>query len=473
MTQPVKFKRAQFLLGLSGLLLWPRLALADEACIQGVVVNSAQSETEPVRDAEIRLESVPPSIDSERTTTSGSRGVYQLNDVQNGTYRLVVTKVGFHPYSKTVKFSKGIVPLSVHVAMVPLGISMIRDNPIGSGTLYVAYAEPASKLPPSSPLDPFVYHKTIPSGGHPFNGGPRPMRINDQLGNPITTDKNHLMALYPHDPTKANFTPLNVVPYWIAFNTTGTRMYLTSSFKAVGIYDTSNGGHRLICNIPYQGIANGLSLSPDGKTLAVSILGCGVMLIDTSSEQSRGILKGCADPNSVVHAGDWIYCSTTGPGPGKVVAIDAVAGSIKQTIQVGNIPTDLALSPNGRHLYCVNSASASVSVIDRVQLKEIAKIPVGVSPQKLAISPNGSRIFVTNRQSNSVSVIDGNAMACISTEQVDNGPVAVVFNREGTQAYVACHESGNIVFLNGNTGRLEHSSVPMPISSPWGLAIRP
>jgi YVTN family beta-propeller protein len=65
----------------------------------------------------------------------------------------------------------------------------------------------------------------------------------------------------------------------------------------------------------------------------------------------------------------------------------------------------MAVSPDGRRVYAVNSAGDSVSVIDAATNRVIATIGTGSSPFGIALSPDGSRA-VTNHGGHSVSVID-------------------------------------------------------------------
>jgi len=57
-------------------------------------------------------------------------------------------------------------------------------------------------------------------------------------------------------------------------------------------------------------------------------------------------------------------------------------------------------------LLVANWTPNSVSVIDVIQSKEIARITTGLSPYGIDIAPDGSKALVANYDSNNVSVID-------------------------------------------------------------------
>lgn len=476
-------KRSQFLMGFGLTLAFPLVASADlkdmmkEPSLQGVVVNAEVSDIDPIVDVAIAVEG------TEIKTVSNDKGVYIIYDIPDGTYNVTFTKVGYQPVSKTIKVKKGPTPTALNVALVPEGVSITGGTQTGGGTIYVAYAERSANQANSlntagQNSNTLSMQGALIAGADPMSLGanlPATMNINDQSGNPTTTEKNHIMILPPNNPGKTSFSSVATKPLWIVFNRTGNHLYVSSLAQMIMVYDAANG-NKLLKNIPAMGAVTDMSLSMDGRYVLASVMAstrCGVMLIDTVTQDPGAYLPLPGPPRSSVMAGGLVFSCTGDGGSGLIYVIDSATAVMRKTIKVGNQPTGLAMAPNGRFLYCVNSGSASLSVIDCASLNEIAKIPVGVNPQKVAVSPDSSRVFVTNKQNNTVSVIDGNSLSGISTVQVGNGPIGITVNRDGSKAYVACKDAGTIMFLNGKTGAVEHTTVPMPLSSPWGVVVRP
>jgi YVTN family beta-propeller protein len=52
------------------------------------------------------------------------------------------------------------------------------------------------------------------------------------------------------------------------------------------------------------------------------------------------------------------------------------------SVDVGRAPDWVTLTPDGRTAYVANAGSNSVSVVDIVALKEVARIPVGQVPKR-------------------------------------------------------------------------------------------
>ena len=87
-----------------------------------------------------------------------------------------------------------------------------------------------------------------------------------------------------------------------------------------------------------------------------------------------------------------------------------------------------------------------------------ASIDVGECPTDVAISPDGSRAIVVNTESDTISQIDLASFANVATTTVADGPTAVAFEADGDSAYLA--SAGAQVLT-----RLDVPSAPTGLSS--------
>jgi YVTN family beta-propeller protein len=142
------------------------------------------------------------------------------------------------------------------------------------------------------------------------------------------------------------------------------------------------------------------------------------------------------------------------------------------TIEVGDVPRDVAITPDGSRAYVANQFDGTVSVIDTATNTVTATIPVGDYPFGVAVSPNGSRVYVTNADSDTVSVIDAATNTVTATIPVGNRPLDVAITADGTRAYVANLYDGTVSVIDTST-----NSVTTTISgvdwSPSEVAISP
>lgn len=127
-------------------------------------------------------------------------------------------------------------------------------------------------------------------------------------------------------------------------------------------------------------------------------------------------------------------------------------------IVVGNAPSYLAITPNGKALYVSNYGSNTVSVIDTSLYTIIATIGVSVGPTNVAITPDGRTAFVLSRQT--ISVISTATNALMRT--ISAGPtfgVGLAITPDGSQLYVCNFGSGRndgaVTIINIDTLTIE------------------
>lgn len=167
------------------------------------------------------------------------------------------------------------------------------------------------------------------------------------------------------------------------------------------------------------------------------------------------------------------FIYTTLYGKNAIMEIDAVQSRANpDPILTPNGPRALAVDPRGieQYLYVVCSLANTVAVIDRRSRQVIRSINVGNNPYDIVLTPDGSRAFVTNQDDDTVSVIDTTSNNVVGTvqlnapttnappvtgttgttasQQVRMKPQGIASNASGTRIYVAC-AAGYMVELDG------------------------
>jgi YVTN family beta-propeller protein len=168
-------------------------------------------------------------------------------------------------------------------------------------------------------------------------------------------------------------------------------------------------------------------------------------------------------------AGGGVYLAQSPPsGP------EATAPSVS-SVQVGNSPGGVAVSPDGRWAYATNYfGPASVSVIDTTTNRTVGNpIPVGNKPQGVAISPDGRRAYVANSGSDSVSVIDTATNRTVGNPiDVGKNPIRLAVSRDGRRAYAADAGSDSVSVIDTATNHTVGNPIPVG-DNPQGVAISP
>ena len=75
---------------------------------------------------------------------------------------------------------------------------------------------------------------------------------------------------------------------------------------------------------------------------------------------------------------------TTGRGR-NVVAIDTATHEPVTSVEVGDRPWGIGVTPDGRYLYTANGPSHDVSVVDTASMTVVATVPAGERPWGIAI----------------------------------------------------------------------------------------
>ena len=143
-----------------------------------------------------------------------------------------------------------------------------------------------------------------------------------------------------------------------------------------------------------------------------------------------------------------------------VSVVDTITKQSVKTIEVGNTPMAVVITPNHKWAYVVNNnpASASsanagnfttgsVSVINTATNTVSTTIQVGMNPVAIAITPDGSKIFVVNSYSQkaqldptsttgTISVISTSTNTVTATINTGFDPFGIAISPDGTKAFI-------------------------------------
>lgn len=166
--------------------------------------------------------------------------------------------------------------------------------------------------------------------------------------------------------------------------------------------------------------------------------------------------------------GDYVYVSNRQDGT--VSVIDTGSDSVAATIPVGDDPLEVAVSPDGDHVYVTSLLDGAVSVID-TETDSVTTIAVGNGPRGVAVSPDGDTAYVTNLGDGTVSVIDTASNTVTSTIAVGDGPGLVAVSPDGDTAYVANLGDETVSVIDTETNSVTKTIAVGEL--PAGVAVSP
>jgi YVTN family beta-propeller protein len=152
------------------------------------------------------------------------------------------------------------------------------------------------------------------------------------------------------------------------------------------------------------------------------------------------------------------YAYITNGDSATVSVLDVVNVRLDREISVGQNPVAVAVSPTRNEVYVLNSGAegtqGSVSVINAENNTVASTIPVRHNPSAIEIDPTGALAYIANTGSNNLSVIDLKARRVIAEFGTGEEPDAVRLSPDRKTLVVANSRSGSASIIDPATGKI-------------------
>lgn len=160
-------------------------------------------------------------------------------------------------------------------------------------------------------------------------------------------------------------------------------------------------------------------------------------------------------------------------GDNAIGRVDVATLEILENLSAGDDPETFDVHPNG-NLYLSNEDGAKATVMNPSTGEIIEEIRVGLEPEGVAVSPDGSRVLVTSESTNMVHVIDTAAHKVITNILVAARPRGLAFSHDGLRAYVSSEIGNEIAIIDTKTYTISNKVVvDIPRSKPMAIQISP
>jgi DNA-binding beta-propeller fold protein YncE len=189
----------------------------------------------------------------------------------------------------------------------------------------------------------------------------------------------------------------------------------------------------------------GMAVSPDGAMLMLTHYGDdSVSLIDTANGAVALTVVDVEESFAVAMTGDRAYVSSVSAEHDAVLAFDTASQEIVAEYPLAFNVTDLAISPNGRHLYAgrTDVDGADVALLDtKTGKQDSVRIAgtAGTTTGCVRVSPEGRRLFVAANGSTTAHlvVVDAVRKRVLDTVEIGSPIRDIALSPDGATAYVA------------------------------------
>jgi YVTN family beta-propeller protein len=196
-----------------------------------------------------------------------------------------------------------------------------------------------------------------------------------------------------------------------------------------------------------RGAVSGIAVSPDGTRLMVTHYGAGSFsLIDTASSAVAQTIIDVDEPFAIAVSGipeGLVYVSTVSTAYDSILAFDLDANRVVASHPVVHSVTDLAVSPDGRHVYASRTAvnGADVAILDTATGNEDAigiAASAGTTAECVRVSPDGRRLYVAANGPSAAEfvMIDTHQNRVVNTIEIGSPIRDIALSPDGATAYV-------------------------------------
>jgi YVTN family beta-propeller protein len=141
---------------------------------------------------------------------------------------------------------------------------------------------------------------------------------------------------------------------------------------------------------------------------------------------------------------------------GRVIKVDWRTMRVLDVMEVGGLPVDVKLTPNGRRFLVANQGLGGVSVVDPTSMKVVRFIATDQGAHGMAIARDTRHVYVTNRLAGTVSVIDLSTLRVVATWNVGGSPDMAQVSPDGRQLWVSNRYGTTVSVISTTDGRVLH-----------------
>lgn len=151
---------------------------------------------------------------------------------------------------------------------------------------------------------------------------------------------------------------------------------------------------------------------------------------------------------------DGRYLLASSEWSGVVSKVDVEKMELVDHAEVGGLPIDIKISPDGSVFYVANQGRMGVSMVDPETMEEVGFIPTGEGAHGFQVSRDAKSLYVSNRLEGTISVIDFATRKVVDTWTTGGSPDMFQLSPDGRRLWVSGRFDGAVYVVDTATGEL-------------------
>jgi YVTN family beta-propeller protein len=266
------------------------------------------------------------------------------------------------------------------------------------------------------------------------------------------------VGFYTEDGRQVGHVPVGPFPHEAALSPDGRTLYVSvngvlwmtedaTGMNRVSIVDVA--GMRKTADIDLGRFhrPHGIALLPSGQLLATTERPFGLILVDPNERRVvRDFDVKGKSPHMVMPGADAKWAFVSNSDSDTVAAVNLSTGNTS-LIAMAPHPQGGVLSRDGSRLYMTSTNGNAIVIIDTRDRKVIGSIPTGKGPARIALTPDGSTLVYNLQYEPAVGFADIGSGKQTAVVPVAGRPLSLTMTRDGRRAFAGLQEIDKVAVI--------------------------
>lgn len=224
----------------------------------------------------------------------------------------------------------------------------------------------------------------------------------------------------------------------------------------------------VIANLPTQGFANAVVVTPDQRYLLVGVAQEGLLIMDLRSAEQPVLiskLSALQQVESIIVRGKLAFIANGAGGLAIVDLSQASALKLLGTLDTSSYAFDLVLTPDGRTAFVADNSNGVVvvDVSQPTKPRQLAVIPSSAASAGVALNGNGQTLYIAD-QADGIQIVDvSKPQAPVHQGHFNPAghPQRLMVSKDGRWLFSANNEGGLSVHALQNSAPIQSIQLPM------------